>query len=602
MTGDIQLLRYTRVKDDNGEDVFANKEIEVTSDNTDIVSVNAYRATVDRFAGKNDKENVNLIITFTRQGVTVSKKIPLTVNMITDAELDKEIAMMEKAKAHYFDGINNGRYPDKDSITGNLHAFKEMTLDENGDPVWVYDINDSTGKGIIPDDFFDDPWEMEGAGYNKFKSSNNAVIQHDNLVTTIPEYSRQITISSLLSSEKYGKFAKDHPDNEKLQKLYRQPVSVTVTVKGEKSGEEPAPEKFSVSFAMMGDTAHKEGEHKAYIQWLTAETSTVEEGTSVMDLTKTVLDKNGYKYTGASNYISSVTSPDGTTLSGTGNGPNSGWMYRVNGKDAEVSADNYILKKGDTVLWYYTDDYKKEYVIGAESVSISETSAELTCGRTLQLTAEVAPAYADDRTVTWTSSDDSIASAGDKSASCSIRAVPASPAKFKARSAGTTSVKLTWGKAAGADKYKVYRATSARGTYKLVKTTSSLSTTDRKLTTGKNYYYKVRALGGRNFYSSYTAVAKVKPVPAKVTLKAKAGKRSATLSWTKVSGASGYKVYRATEKNDSYKRIYTTSKTKVVNKSLKKGRTYYYKVRAYKTVKGKKIYGAYSAVKTVRAK
>ena len=185
-----KLLRYTRVKDDNSEDVFANKEIEVTSDNTDIVSVNAYRATVDRFAGKNDKENVNLIITFTRQGVTVSKKIPLTVNMITDAELDKEIAMMEAAKAHYFDGINNGRYPDKDSITGNLHAFKEMTLDENGDPVWVYDINDSTGKGIIPDDFFDDSWEMEGAGYNKFKSSNNAVIHHDNLVTTIPEYSR----------------------------------------------------------------------------------------------------------------------------------------------------------------------------------------------------------------------------------------------------------------------------------------------------------------------------------------------------------------------------------------------------------------------------
>ena len=622
VTGDIQLLRYTRVKDENGEDVFANKEIEVTSDNTDIVSVNAYRATVDRFAGKNDKENVNLIITFTRQGVTVSKKIPLTVNMITDAELDKEIAMMEKAKAHYFDGINNGRYPDKDSITGNLHAFREMTLDENGDPVWVYDIKDSTGKGIIPDDFFDDSWEMEGAGYNKFKSSNNAVIHHDNLVTTIPEYSRQITISSLLSSEKYGKFAKDHPDNEKLQKLYRQPVSVTVTVKGEKSGEEPAPEKFSVSFAMMGDTAHKEGEHKAYIQWIAAESSTVEEGTSVMDLTKTVLDKNGYKYTGASNYISSITSPDGTTLSGTGNGPNSGWMYRVNGKDGEVSADNYILKKGDTVLWYFTDDYDKEYVIGAESVSISKTSAKLTCGRTLQLTAEVAPAYADDRTVTWTSSDESIAtvskdgkvkalkagnvtitaSAGDKSASCSIRAVPASPAKFKARSSGTTSVKLTWGKAAGADKYKVYRATSARGTYKLVKTTSSLSTTDRKLTTGKNYYYKVRALGGRNFYSSYTAFAKVKPVPAKVTLKAKAGKRSATLSWTKVSGASGYKVYRATEKNGSYKRIYTTSKTKVVNKSLKKGRTYYYKVRAYKTVKGKKIYGAYSAVKTVRSK
>lgn len=195
------------------------------------------------------------------------------------------------------------------------------------------------------------------------------------------------------------------------------------------------------------------------------------------------------------------------------------------------------------------------------------------------------------------------ASAGDKSASCSIKAVPASPAKFKARSAGTTSVKLTWGKAAGADKYKVYRATSAKGKYKLVKTTSALYTTDKKLTTGKNYYYKVRALGGKNFYSSYTAVAKVKPVPAKVTLKAKAGKRSATLSWAKVSGASGYKVYRATKKNGSYKRICTTTRTRIVNnKNVKTGKTYYYKVKAYKTVKGKKIYSAYSAVKSAKAK
>ena len=40
--------------------------------------------------------------------------------------------MMEKAKEHYFDGINDGKYADKDSITGNLHAFCEMSLDEQG--------------------------------------------------------------------------------------------------------------------------------------------------------------------------------------------------------------------------------------------------------------------------------------------------------------------------------------------------------------------------------------------------------------------------------------------------------------------------------------
>lgn len=238
VTGDIQLPRYTRIKDENNEYVFANKEITVTADKENILKINGYRAAVDRFASQNEKEIVNLIVTFTRDDVTVSKKIPLTVSMITDKELDKELAMMEKAKEHYFDGINDGKYADKDSITGDLHAFHEMNLDEQGNPVWAYDVNDKTGTGIIPDDYQDGSLGQTGWPYNRFKSSNNAIVTHENLLVTRPENSTKITISSLLSSEKYGKFAKDHPNNEKLQKLYKQEVSVTVTVKGTKASAE----------------------------------------------------------------------------------------------------------------------------------------------------------------------------------------------------------------------------------------------------------------------------------------------------------------------------------------------------------------------------
>ena len=238
VTGDIQLPRYTRIKDENNEAVFVNKEITVTTDKEDILKINGYCAAVDRFASQNEKESVNLIVTFTRDGVTVSKKIPLTVSIITDKELDKELAMMEKAKEHYFDGINDGKYADKDSITGNLHAFCEMSLDEQGNPVWAYDVNDKTGTGIIPDDYQDGSLGQTGWPYNRFKSSNNAIVTHENLLVTRPENSTKITISSLLSSEKYGKFAKDHPNNEKLQKLYKQEVSVTVTVKGTKASAE----------------------------------------------------------------------------------------------------------------------------------------------------------------------------------------------------------------------------------------------------------------------------------------------------------------------------------------------------------------------------
>ncbi len=238
VTGDIQLPRYTRIKDDDNNTVFANKEITVTTDNDSVVKINGYRAAVDRFASQNEKETVNLIVTFTRDGVTVSKKIPLTVSMITDKELDNELAMMEKAKANYFEGINDGRNADKDSITKDLHAFCEMTLDENGNPVWIYNADKKTGEGIVTDDYQDGSLGQTGLPYNRFKSSDSSVIAHENLLVTRPENSTQVTISSLLSSEKYGQFAKDHPDNEKLQKLYKQEVSVTVTVKGTKASAE----------------------------------------------------------------------------------------------------------------------------------------------------------------------------------------------------------------------------------------------------------------------------------------------------------------------------------------------------------------------------
>ena len=88
--------------------------------------------------------------------------------------------------------------------------------------IWVYDIKNETGKGIFPDDFFTDTWEMEGAGYNKFQSSNPQIIRHDNLLVNRDTMPQKVTITSLLSSQRYGAFAKKHPNNEKLQKLYQQ--------------------------------------------------------------------------------------------------------------------------------------------------------------------------------------------------------------------------------------------------------------------------------------------------------------------------------------------------------------------------------------------
>ena len=87
------------------------------------------------------------------------------------------------------------------------------------------------------------------------------------------------------------------------------------------------------------------------------------------------------------------------------------------------------------------------------------------------------------------------------------------------------------------------------------------------------------------------------------TLKVKAGSEKATLSWNKVAGASGYEVYMAASKNGTYRKITTIKKGATVTytkKGLRANRTYYFKVRAYKTVDGKNVYSEYSSNKSVK--
>ena len=94
--------------------------------------------------------------------------------------------------------------------------------------------------------------------------------------------------------------------------------------------------------------------------------------------------------------------------------------------------------------------------------------------------------------------------------------------------------------------------------------------------------------------------------PAKVTkLTVTSKKKKVTLKWKKNSKATGYEIYRATKKNGKYKKIRTIKKASAVtftDSKVKKGKTYYYKVRAYKTVKGNKANGKFSAVRKVKIK
>ncbi len=96
---------------------------------------------------------------------------------------------------------------------------------------------------------------------------------------------------------------------------------------------------------------------------------------------------------------------------------------------------------------------------------------------------------------------------------------------------------------------------------------------------------------------SGTSIAKVKKAGSAGTTK-----NTARLSWTKVSGAKGYEVYRATSKNGTYKKVATTNRTSYQDKNLSSKKTYYYKVRAYKMKGSRTVAGTLSSVVTVKTK
>ncbi len=326
----------------------------ITSSDADTIvppSVNnAARVEVYRPLPGEAAKDVTVTVTIKDKetGIAVSRDFIIAVQPLTQQEIDDELALMAEVKAHYFDGIRNAN-TDPDYITTDLHAFCEAHLDADGQLVWVYDTNDQANHGIVPSEL---PGWQASERWRLFRSTNPAVISHENLLVTRATEHKAVTIVSELSSETLGKYAARYPDNADFQALSHQAVSARLIVRGTApTSDEPQVTTSTVTFQLHTDTDMWIQPTVVYDQ---------PEGTTAMDVFRQVLTANGYTYEAKGSYVQAVIKPDGTKVAEFSKGPNSGWVFRVNGEFPDVAMQDYQISDGDVIEVLFTANYMDE--------------------------------------------------------------------------------------------------------------------------------------------------------------------------------------------------------------------------------------------------
>ncbi|MDR1221182.1 MAG: fibronectin type III domain-containing protein [Treponema sp.] len=168
-----------------------------------------------------------------------------------------------------------------------------------------------------------------------------------------------------------------------------------------------------------------------------------------------------------------------------------------------------------------------------------------------------------------------------------LLAPPSSPpSSVSAVGASSTSITINWDAASGAEEYYIYRSLTEYGAYSKLTTTpvsvTGTSYTDTGLSSGITYYYKVAAYnsGGTSEQSVADSATTLLAPPSSVSATA-ASSSSITVSWSSVSNATRYYIYRSTSAEGSYTQLTYTTSFSYTDTALSSGATYYYKVAAY---------------------
>ena len=165
--------------------------------------------------------------------------------------------------------------------------------------------------------------------------------------------------------------------------------------------------------------------------------------------------------------------------------------------------------------------------------------------------------------------------------------IPTTPSGPTCTPVSDTRIDMAWPAVTWATSYKVYRSTTANGTYSLVQTLGNvLTASDTGLTCFTQYYYEIVAInvsGSSALSTSGTATTLLPPIPVTPTLPSAVAVSpyQINISWTSVSGAVGYNIYRSLTSGGTYTLLSSVGMVSTIPDSgLNFLTPYFYKVSA----------------------
>lgn len=300
---------------------------------------------------------------------------------------------------------------------------------------------------------------------------------------------------------------------------------------------------------------------------------------------------------------------------------------------------DYVLEQGVTYYIKITGGnsnrpVKYGVIISNQKVTeiqLDKSALDLEDGDSYTLTTEVLPATAANKDLTWSSSNENVATVNDSgrvyacgvgtavitctaadgggaAAKCTVVVKPYKMSSLYSDKQSTSSIRLKWSKISGAKGYTIYQYDAKKKKWKTVKTTNSSSYVVSKLKKSTVYKFKIAAYvtsGSQKVYGKKSDTLTVATTPGKASFSSvKQGSkrnyyyRNVTLKAKKQSGVSGYQFAYSTSKNGYYYTLNTGSSSYKVG--LRRGSTFYVKVRAYKKAGYTYYYGPYSSPKKIK--